>query len=80
MVRLGLVSPVFIGHSFIEETNSFGILLSPEIAAALALGKGLEMTAVYNGLLVSWVSCTIPSLTENEYTISLKATARLETA
>ena len=38
------------------------------------------MTAVYNGLLVSLVSCTIPNLTEDESTISLKATARLETA
>ena len=41
MVRLGLVSPnFFIGHSFTEETNSFGVLLSPESAAALALDKG----------------------------------------
>ena len=40
------------------------------------------MTAVYNGLLVSLVLCTIPSLTEDELesTISLKATVRLETA
>ena len=33
------------------------------------------MTAVYNCLLVSLASCTIPSLTEDESTISLKATA-----
>ena len=34
------------------------------------------MTAVHNGLLVSLVSCTIHSLTEDESTISLKATAK----
>ena len=38
------------------------------------------MTAVYRGLLVSLVLRTLPSLTEDESTISLKATARLETA
>ena len=47
---------------------------------SLGLRQGVDMTAVYNGLLVSLVSCIIPSLTEDESTISLKATARLETA
>ena len=40
MVRLGMVSPNFLSDTFTEETNCFGILLLPESAAALALGKG----------------------------------------
>ena len=34
------VAPSFLSDTFTEQTNCFGVLLSPESAAALALGKG----------------------------------------
>ena len=71
-IRLGLVS--------LYQTLTVSASCCRSRCRSLGLRQGVEMTAVYNGLLVSLVSCTIPSLTDDESTISLKATARLETA
>ena len=72
MVRLGLVS--------LYRTLTVSASCCRSRCCSLGLRQGVEMVAIYNGLLVSVASCTIPSLTEDESTISLKAIARLETA
>ena len=41
-------APSFLSDTFTEQTNCFGAVLSPESAAALAFGQGVEMAAVYN--------------------------------
>ena len=79
MVRLGLVSPIFFNYlTLFHRRNKFRRPVVARECPSLGLRQGVE--AIYNGLPVSLVSCAIPSLTEDESTISLKATARLETA
>ena len=79
MVCLGL--PNFFYRTLFHRRNKeFRHPVVAQECRSLSLRQGVEMMAVYSGLLVSLVSCTIPSLTEDESTISLKATARLETA